>query len=156
MKVVVVLCWAVLSTSSTIVNRVVVTHITKGDLSEDIWVTIGWSEMFWRTQKLLEIFWEELSCVKEDWGCMKWPITVTVSIILVQSATFTFTDLWHDCILWEMTQSQGSYGLARKPQLFLNCPATLRSMWSSLTFRSKEYRWQHTYFPYPFPMRRYG
>lgn len=41
MEVVVVLCWAVLSTSNRIVNRVVVTDITKGNRSEDIAVTIG-------------------------------------------------------------------------------------------------------------------
>lgn len=57
MKVVVVLCWAVLSTSSRIVNRVVVTYITKGNLSEDIGVTIGWSEMVWRAQRVLKRFW---------------------------------------------------------------------------------------------------
>lgn len=66
MKVVVVLCWAVMSTSSRIVNRVVVTHITKGNLSGDIGVTIGQSEMVWIAERLLEGFWVKLSCVKED------------------------------------------------------------------------------------------
>lgn len=50
MKVVVVSCWAIPSTSNRIVNRMVVTHITKGNHSEDIGVTIGWSEMVWRAQ----------------------------------------------------------------------------------------------------------
>lgn len=36
---------ALLSTSSRIVNRVVVTHITTGNLSEDIEVITGWSKM---------------------------------------------------------------------------------------------------------------
>lgn len=66
MKVVVVLCWAVMSTSSRIVNRVVVTRITKGNLSGDIGVTIGRSEMVWIAERLLEGFWEKLSRVKED------------------------------------------------------------------------------------------
>lgn len=66
MKVVAVLCWTVLSTSSRVVNRVVVTHITKGNISEGIGVTVGWSEMVWKTQRLLEGFWEEFSCIKEN------------------------------------------------------------------------------------------
>lgn len=66
MKDVAVLCWADLSTSCRAVHRVVVTCITKGNLSEDIGVTVGWSEMVWRTQRLLERFWEKFSCVKED------------------------------------------------------------------------------------------
>lgn len=57
MKVVVASCWAVLSTSR-IVNRVVVTDITKGNFSEDVGVTIGWCEMVWRAQGLIEGFWE--------------------------------------------------------------------------------------------------
>lgn len=157
MKVVVVLCWAVLSISSRVVNKVVVTHITKGNLSEDIGVTVGWSEVVWRTPSLLEGFWEESSCVKENWGGMNWPVTVTKSIILVQSATFTFTDVWHGCILVrDYSVSGGPTDLQGNHYISLSYPLPLRSAWSSLTFLPKEYRWQHTCFPYPSPRRRYG